>query len=65
MIRKINGKNSSLNVEHLNVGDIVIFKADNADVLAVQNFFREVLFFKVFDSISEISKRYRKDTAKF
>ena len=34
MIRKINGKNSSLNVEHLNVGDDVTFKADIADVPA-------------------------------
>ena len=35
MIRKINGKNSSLNVEHLNVGDDdVTSKADIADVLA-------------------------------
>ena len=35
MIRKINGKNSSLNVGHLNVGhDVVTFKADIADVLA-------------------------------
>ena len=35
MIRKINGKNSSLNVGHLNVGhDVVTSKADIADVLA-------------------------------
>ena len=35
MIRKINGKNSSLNVGHLNVGDDVLAsKADIADVLA-------------------------------
>ena len=35
MIRKINGKNSSLNVAHLNVGgDDVTSKADIADVLA-------------------------------
>ena len=35
MIRKINGKNFSLNVGHLNVGDdVVISKADIADVLA-------------------------------
>ena len=35
MIRKINGKNSSLNVGHLNVGhDFVSSKADIADVLA-------------------------------
>ena len=35
MIRKINGKNSSSNVGHLNVGDdVVTSKADIADVLA-------------------------------
>ena len=35
MIRKINGKNSSLNIGHLNVGDdVVTSKADIADVLA-------------------------------
>ena len=35
MIRKINGKNSSLNVGHLNIGDdVVTSKADIADVLA-------------------------------
>ena len=35
MIRKINGKNSSLNIGHLNVGDYVVAsKADIADVLA-------------------------------
>ena len=35
MIRKINGKNSSLNVRHMNVGDdVVTSKADIADVLA-------------------------------
>ena len=35
MIRKINGKNSSLNVGHLNVSDeVVTSKADIADVLA-------------------------------
>ena len=35
MIRKINGKNSTLNVGHLNVGDDVLTsKADIADVLA-------------------------------
>ena len=35
MIRKINGKKSSLNVGHLNVGhDVVTSKADIADVLA-------------------------------
>ena len=35
MIRKINSKNSSLNVGHLNVGDeVVTSKADIADVLA-------------------------------
>ena len=35
MIRKINGKNSSLNGGHLNVGnDVVTSKADIADVLA-------------------------------
>ena len=35
MIRKINGKNSTLNVGHLKVGDDVITsKADIADVLA-------------------------------
>ena len=35
MIRKINGKNSSLNVGHMNVGDdVVTSKADIADVLA-------------------------------
>ena len=35
MIRKINGKNSSLNVGHLNVGDdIVTSKVDIADALA-------------------------------
>ena len=35
MIRRINGKNSSSNVAHLNVGDdVVTSKADIADVLA-------------------------------
>ena len=35
MIRKINGKNSSSNVGHLNVGDdVVTSKADIADILA-------------------------------
>ena len=35
MIRKINGKNSTLNVGHLNVGDnVVTSKAGIADVLA-------------------------------
>ena len=35
MIRKINGKNPSLNVGHLHVGyDVVTSKADIADVLA-------------------------------
>ena len=35
MIRKINGKSSSLNVGHLNVGDVVVTsKADIADFLA-------------------------------
>ena len=35
MIRKINGKKSSLNVGHLNVGDdVVTSKADISDVLA-------------------------------
>ena len=35
MIRKINGKNSSFNIGHLNVGDYVVAsKADIADVLA-------------------------------
>ena len=34
IIRKINGKNTSLNVAHLNVGnDVVTSKADIADVL--------------------------------
>ena len=34
MIRKINGKNSSLNIGHLNVGnDVVTSKPDIADVL--------------------------------
>ena len=34
MIRKINGKNSTLNVRHLSVGDVVASKADIAGVLA-------------------------------
>ena len=35
MIRKINGKNSSMNVGHMNVGDdVVTSKADITDVLA-------------------------------
>ena len=34
MIRKISGKNSSLNVGHLNVGDDVTSKTDIADALA-------------------------------
>ena len=35
MIRKINGKNSTLSVGHLNVGDdVVTSKTDIADVLA-------------------------------
>ena len=35
MIRKINGKKSSLNVRHLNVGDdVVTSKEDISDVLA-------------------------------
>ena len=49
-IPKINGKNSSLNVGHLNVGDdAVTSKEDIADVLADT-------FCKLFDSISEISE---------
>ena len=61
MIRKINGKNSSLNVGHLNVGDVVTSKTDIADALA--NTFAEKLSssnysaaFQKFQSTKEKTK---------
>ena len=62
MIRKINGKNSSLNVGHMNVGDDVTSKADILGVLA-DTFAKK--FFNLFDVISKTKRHQRKNQTYF